>query len=277
MLNDPSKESNVKTALEVASSLVIPAYQDILQPAAKQVGKSLETIVKAVNIALAPIGALVWGFETVEQLVKTRVSEKLYNVLPENIITPPPQVAGPTIDAFRYCGHEPTLRELYANLLATSMDKNTTSFALPGYVDVIKNMSPDEAIFLKLFSNEKEIPLIDVHAVLLNEGGKGEIRLQNYSTIMSDSSLTNPDMLPVYIGNLCRLGLLEIPYGFQMAPEVYEELENTPKVQELCAAIEQNEKYTAEFVEKMLQLTSFGRQFLINIVLEKQTANYSTF
>src|SRR5690554_2969816 len=128
-MEEPSnnKDTNVKSAIEAATGLVnaILVYQDAVQPAAKQIGQSLETVTKTVNIALAPIKALVWGYEKIEDFLSTRVSEKLKNIPEENITTPPPQVAGPAIEALKYSGHDKNLRELYANLLASAMDKET--------------------------------------------------------------------------------------------------------------------------------------------------------
>lgn len=120
-------ETNVKATIDAVTGLVkaVPVYQDTLQPAAKQIGQSLETVKKTVNIALAPIKALVWGYEKIEEFITTRLSEKLKNVPEENITTPKPEVAGPAVEALRYSGHNPNLRELYANLLANAMDKST--------------------------------------------------------------------------------------------------------------------------------------------------------
>ena len=131
-----SKETNIKATIEAVTGLAkaIPVYQDTLQPAAKQVGQSLETITKTVNIALAPIKALVWGYEQIETFITCRVSEKLKDVPPENITTPKPEVAGPAIEALRFSGYNPNLRELYANLLANAMDKSTIHLAHPGFV-----------------------------------------------------------------------------------------------------------------------------------------------
>src|SRR5690606_41068173 len=123
----------VKTTIDAVTGLVkaVPVYQDTLQPAAKQIGQSLETVTKTVNIALAPIKALVWGYEKIEEFITTRVSEKLKNVPEENITTPPPQVAGPAVEALRFSGHDPNLRERYANLLATALYKTTIHQANP--------------------------------------------------------------------------------------------------------------------------------------------------
>jgi hypothetical protein len=53
----------IKDVIDATTGLVkaIPIYEDAVQPAAKQVGKALETVTKAVNVALAPVGLLIWG------------------------------------------------------------------------------------------------------------------------------------------------------------------------------------------------------------------------
>ena len=146
-------ETNVKATIDAVTGLVnaIPVYQDTLQPAAKHVGQSLEVVAKTVNIALSPIKLLVWGYENIEEFLIRRVSEKLKNIPQENITTPPPQVAGPAVEALRYSGHDPNLRELYANLLANAMDRDTIHNAHPGFVEIIKILTSDEEILLKKF------------------------------------------------------------------------------------------------------------------------------
>lgn len=91
MDQENNKETNVKASIDAITGLVqaVPVYQDTLQPAAKQLGKSLEVVAKTVNIALAPVKALVWGYEKIEEFITSRVSEKLKNVPEENITTPP--------------------------------------------------------------------------------------------------------------------------------------------------------------------------------------------
>ncbi len=119
-----TEENKIRDAADAVKGIVlsVPVYQDALQPAVRQVGIALETIAKIIHIALAPISALVWGFDQVKEFVSNRVAEKLKDVPPERIVTPRPQVAGPVLEALRYTGHDEQLRELYANLLATSLD-----------------------------------------------------------------------------------------------------------------------------------------------------------
>ena len=125
------EENNIRNVVDAVTGVAkaVPVYQDILQPAAQELGKALQTVAKTVHIALAPVGALVWGYDQLKDFVSTKVADRLKNVPPENIVTPKPNVAGPVLESLRYTGHEPSLSDLYANLLAASMDKSTAQGA----------------------------------------------------------------------------------------------------------------------------------------------------
>jgi len=97
-------EGSVKSVAEILGSVVKPMYEDAVQPAAKQIGRTLETVTKTVNIALIPIKALVWGYEQIESWLTLRLADKLRNVSDEHIVTPAPVIAGPAIEALRYAG-----------------------------------------------------------------------------------------------------------------------------------------------------------------------------
>ncbi|MBX9782892.1 MAG: DUF4393 domain-containing protein [Chitinophagaceae bacterium] len=255
--------------LDSSVLLSVPVYQDTLQPAAKQVGQSLEVVAKTVNIALAPIKALVWGYEKIEEFITTRVSEKLKNVPQENITTPPPQVAGPAVEALIYSGHDSNLRELYANLLANAMDRETIHKAHPGFVEIIKNLTNDEAIFLQAFIDNLRFPLIDVNAQLKDSSNYSPV-IANFSHLPKIVALNRPDLTGTYIDNLGRLGILEIPAGVYMVGEnIYEPLENDVELLPIKETIEKDWDRKTSFDRKQVRTTTFSRQFVQNVVANK--------
>ncbi|MDA3137076.1 hypothetical protein HG619_23180 [Pseudomonas syringae] len=56
-MSEEESTNVVKGTIEAATGLVkaVPIYEDAIQPVAKQVGKSLEIVGQAVNVALMPI------------------------------------------------------------------------------------------------------------------------------------------------------------------------------------------------------------------------------
>jgi hypothetical protein len=152
-----SDENKIRDAADAIKGIAeaVPVYQDVVQPAAKEVGTALQTVAKTIHIALAPVSALVWGYDKISGYLNAALSEKLKYVPPERIVTPNPAVAGPTVEALKFVANEPSLREMYANLLATSMDANTAQNAHPAFVEIIRQITADEARVLTLLKSDR--------------------------------------------------------------------------------------------------------------------------
>jgi len=133
-----SDDNKIRDVADAVKGVVeaVPIYQDVVQPAAKEIGQALQTVAKTVHIALAPFSALVWGYDKIKDFVTSRVTEKLRETPTERIQTPSPHVAGPALEALRYTGHEENLRELFANLLATALDSATSKEAHPSIWEI---------------------------------------------------------------------------------------------------------------------------------------------
>lgn len=56
-----------------------------------------------------------------------------------------PYVAIPAIQQISYSYDSDELRDMYANLLANFMDKERSDLVHPSFVEVIKQLNPDEA------------------------------------------------------------------------------------------------------------------------------------
>jgi hypothetical protein len=130
-----SDENKIRDAADAVRGVVeaVPVYQDVVQPAAKEVGTALQTVAKTIHLALAPLVILVWGYEQISEYLERTLTEKLKSIPPEDINTPNPNIVGPTMEALRFSAHEPKLRELYVNLLATSMNSSTSQGAHPAF------------------------------------------------------------------------------------------------------------------------------------------------
>lgn len=263
-MSDNDKITQAAKAIEGIVKAV-PVYQDVFQPAAQEIGKGLQTVAKTIHVALAPIAALVWGYEKIKDFIENKVAEKLKNVPPERIQSPSPLVAGPLLESLRYAGHEETLRDLYANLLATSIDSETAKNAHPGFVPILQNMSPDEAKIMRLFASDSTHPLIDVNGK--RKMGGYIVVVRSFSFVGKMGGCTYQDLTSNYLDNLIRLGLLEIPPGVSLFDKkLYEPLEK--ELEPLRNKLSKNE-LELEFAHKKIQLTDLGKQFCNACVLDK--------
>lgn len=250
--------------------LAVPLYQDTLQPSVKEIGEVLQ---RTVRLVLAPARAMLWGFERIEEFVYTKVSERLEGVPEKDIVEPALNVIGPALEALRFTGHASDLSDLYANLLAASMYNKMKDEAHPAFVEVIKQMTPDEARLVRLFTALRAFPLLTVRSEWKeNKPPKigGEDVLVHFSRLGFDAHLERPDMTPTFIDNICRLGLAEIPAMFVYTSEgLYEPLENSSEVQRIKKEIEENLELRCLLRREGLRITEFGKQFVKICVLPR--------
>lgn len=256
----------VKAVSELAKA--VPIYQDAVQPAAKEAGKSLHLVVRAVNAALMPVEGLVWGVERIRDFVRERVAAKLNNVPPEDVQPPKPHIAVPAIEALRYTGEESDLADLYANLLATSMDKATAYRAHPGFVDMIKNMSPDEARIMRYLAFNGDQAVINIKQIV-NEQGHFRTTHRHVSLLGVKAQCAYPPLAANYLDNLVRLGLIEIPDRFLTREEIYKEIEEHPQIKAITDSIAKIEGSKVEIEKQKIELTDLGKQFVRACVVDK--------
>lgn len=277
--NEPLS-SKTKDVLEAATGLVKacpPVYTDGLQPAVKEVGKALSTVGKAVNVALAPVALSIWGYEKIQHFLENKVAEKLEGVSCERIVSPAPNIVGPAIEGLKYCAHEESLREMFANLIANSLDQDTIDKVHPSFVTIIQSLSASEAKLLQRFTETMaSYPVVDIRVV--NKNDQSFITVLRNVTTFGCEILENENQVVSShsVDNLCRLGLLEIPHDIKFNDhEKYEYFENKILKSLELSGVKENQQL--ELNQKKIGLTNFGVQFVESCVKEKiLTTNIDT-
>lgn len=211
--------TNIKDTADAIKGIVeaVPIYEDLLQPAVQELGKGLHTISKTVHIALSPISTMVWGYDQIKEYVQSALEKKLEHVPAENIIIPDLTIAGPTLEAMRFTGHNEELREMFINLLAASMNRAEAGKAHPAYVEIIKQLSSDEAKILKHIKTDF-FPLLSI--MFEQEGVTGRIpSITNFSDVADKADCNHPFKVAAYLDNLQRLGLISFLDNYKMSDE----------------------------------------------------------
>lgn len=215
---------SVGKAIETVPDL----YDDAFKSATQESGKTLALIPRAINAALVPLRQ--WISEREYKLAETEklLAKKLEHVGEEKIVSPEVYVAVPVIQAISYSMNSKELRSLYANLLAKSMNSDTKYLVHPSFVEIIKQLSPLDAIainnlkylyqyqpLIRIFAC-KEQPTPNERMIIHNMNNFGDATIK--SPLFSHYSLHIPkiessaEQRGFVIQNLHRLGLINIDY-----------------------------------------------------------------
>lgn len=181
----------------VSASEVAPqVYEDVAHPAAQEIGNTLSGLVR---VALAPLNALVWGYDRFQEWIEKEVAAKLAGVPPARIVQPPLLIAGPVVEAMRFAGHDEDLCDFFTELLATSMDSLTQPKAHPSFVDLIRQMTSDEAKLMRFFSGQLNAAVIDLCYTFKEPTGGSIVGIKHFTLIGYQADCRAPDEANVYL------------------------------------------------------------------------------
>ena len=251
-----------KELIEQSSGVLKEAYKDIVRPSAEPVGVMLSLLPRTIRLGLQKWERWIINGEESLRLTESALREKVKIIPEENLCVPEPYVAIPAIQQISYCYDSEDLRNLYANLLASSMNVDTKNSVHPGYVDIIKQLTPDEAKILNGLPPIASVyhPIVDI---IRNLGeGRGDIEIvRNYTTV-GNEICDNPENIGQYFDNLSRLKLVSIPEDRHLMDDrSYDEIRNAKSVKSI---LEQPtpEGTSYSLRKKYFYVTDFGVGFM---------------
>jgi hypothetical protein len=238
--------------------LLVEIYGDVAKPGARQVGRALETVVGLGNTILWPIAlanerarmALEKNLEAYRRRMET---------VPEEQVTPvTPEIGVPIAEKLSYIQDE-TLSALYIELLAKASIKSTLAMVHPSFVNIINNITPDEAVLLQPFLSLDRL-FVEVQLIYPNQT---YITLDRYQPQrLITQTLIFPQNAQSYLSNLIGLGILESK-DIEAAHfrEQYLEIEDESRASySSLVALEPGR--SLNFTRGFVRLTGFGRKFM---------------
>lgn len=259
----PVEDKLLDVAKEATKVVAKDVYTDGGKPILKPTGELIGLVPRAIRAAFLPLEKWILNREYNLEETKKLLEEKLKDVPPERIEPPEAYIAVPALQYLSYCMDNHELRDMYANLLAKSMDSIVKNGVHPGFVEIIKQLCPDEAKLLRYISHHYTIPTVTLRYE--NEKGEGIEPVKNFSNIGELTSCEEPLNICVYFDNLIRLGLLkESPaYSSLVNKSLYQPLKehNYFKMCAEHAAKVIPDHKIAKFLENYLELTEYGKRF----------------
>lgn len=263
--------------LEPFADLIKEIYGDLAKPGVQNVGTALGAIL---GLGITLMWPIMWANERAKIALENNLEkyrERLENIPPEQITSVAPEVAMPILEKLSYVTNE-DLRNLYIELLAKASIKNLNNLAHPSFINVINNLSPDEGILLKAFSEVELMPsAIDqyrsipfIEPRVENDLGHWQPFLKFLLKLPKHEPLVFSENFDAYLSNFSGLGIISIERqsyltGVNAYDELIEALEYA-KMPHIESLKERGMNITSQ--KGVIQITQYG-ELLLKALFEK--------
>lgn len=228
-----------------------------LVPASESIGNTLKDLW---DLAFGGFGNYVEKKRLTRQKNLEDFREALYGKVAEipneRLQEPPLSIVGPAMESSKYYFEEPTIREMFANLISASIDSNYNDEIHPCFTSIIQQLSALDAQNLMLI--EINLPIAQYRMTH---------RFKNsYKIAMTNVFLSNPDMQDIEqqsksISVLERLGLITVTYLSHLNMDSgYDAFSETPLFREIQEDLDDEDWY-ADIKQGSIHITPLGRAF----------------
>jgi hypothetical protein len=214
---------------------------------------------RTVRLALRGLSDVITGAERIYDWMEAALIKRLKDV-PENELAPPSaRIALPALQGAVFASEEPEapIREMFANLIAKDMTKQGKRDVHPSFVEIVKQLSTDDAKVLQYFHQHGSQLIGEINLTIPNQPGFRTIG--QYVTV-SGGFGHERSMRSVY--SLARLGLIEINFSkFPLSSE-FDELEKAALQESSVQLLVEHTKGKTSVRKGGLYLTPIGHAFV---------------
>ncbi|WP_294520272.1 DUF4393 domain-containing protein [uncultured Anaerovibrio sp.] len=187
------------------------------------------------------------------------LEEKIEQIPDDKRLEPNVHVVCTALENMKFCVEEPELRQLFSSLIANSLNEDKASEVHPSFGEIIKQLTPFDAIVFDWLNQRKIIPALRIK-IDLNE--KREFVMGRY--IYLENMFENKDKLKIALENLSRLKLIDLDFEKQFAnKKVYDGIINSDDLKSDKKELETQfkDKQEVSYLYDFVEITSFGRHF----------------
>ena len=190
------------------------------------------------------------------KLAMDEMKKKYENIPQVNRTEPSSYIALKGVNELNYCLDEDYLKEMFENLLVSDMDTRKQGRVLPAYIEIIKQLSNNDAKFLKTLNDLRKLKFSNfpILKIIYVDSNKNPIYNEN-DLILIDISTENVTQIPaIVIENLLRLNIIEISFSNY--------LPNNSIYANAFHKLVENKKDLFDFKKGMLNITNYGLNFI---------------
>ena len=265
-------DKGIDKVIDEGVALAARAYEDV-SPAVQEVGGFLGGVFGFFNhVVAAPLHRLNASFKFKTEVWIKNFKKRYHKIPEDNRQECPVNILGPTLESLKYNIDENELRDMFTNLLISSMD-NRKSGCHPAFVSVINQMSDNDAIVLRFLVDKpfdkggvevtlRQIPDQDICVEkILNS------KVIEFPQFVLETDWKN-DIVQTSkcLSSLQRLGLIKIEhiYNNRDGSGIYEKVRQN---KDLLDRFEKIKSITGEWIEMsfmdiQVAFTEFGTDFV---------------
>lgn len=258
-MSNPSDQTNTLTG---------KVYDDVFHPSAKTAGEILNLIPRSIRVLLQGFEKWIINGEESIRLTAEAIKQKAEAIPEDRLTEPEAYIVVPAIQQLGYSYSSEELRELYANLIVSSMDTEKKGQVHPAFVDILKKLTPDEAKIIQNLKESEIIEYIDLRA--LNKEGNGSFMpIEGRATLLSDNiKLLIPSNESAYLDNLVSLGILKDNGSLHTdREEIYLRIEEILHLEKLVKELVPSQFSSIRAYRGYYQVTNFGAKFIETVVV----------
>lgn len=281
--NKPPKKGGGK---DIIMSLIIPEklpdcvdkpIENIASPISTNIGKTLGDLW---FLALGGISQIAdkkrIRYAAELEKLKKSLEEKVEAIPPERRVEPDTQTACQALEDAKYCAENTEIREMFANLIASTMDNQTCKNVHPSFSSILKQMTSDDAKFFRTFYYKRKTAICSFR-LEYKSGGYSSL-LEKVYFENENSSIDEASSNALTLSALERLGLIQTSLMESLANEkLYDIYKNSIILQEYKKEFDSDDKH-ASIKKGTAELTALGSSLLkiccppaINIVFSDPT------
>lgn len=190
-------------------------------------------------------------------------------IKPDKVHEPSLNIMGPALEASKYYIGTEEMRNMFSKLLASSMDEDKDLVLHNSFVEIIKQLSPVDAINLDIMNENNTAPVAEIRVGTIDGAGYQIIHTNFFP---SNSKTTNTNMVSASLDNLQRLGLISISYDKTIVAkngiDPYYDIENAPFIKMLNIGFEQSKIIGTDKVPWLKQYKNFDKAFVAKGIIE---------
>lgn len=249
--------------------LVNKVYDDGISKPTKIISNGLSMCLSFVGAMVSPI---MYEYIQNAEYKKREIDKKLekkYNLIQEgNRTIPRMNILGPAVELLKYNLDEQYIKDIFVSIMASEMNSEMQSKVLPSYIDIVRQLSSDDAKMLKMIydvyskDNNTQFPLCIMCASPYNSRDLYDVidkyLIINPYGIEKDKGFNITVKLEkIVVDNLCRLGLIKLNDDRYLHADYYDLTFDILKPS-------YNDLHNYEiFMKKgIFELTEFGRNFI---------------